>query len=113
MKLGEKTTPRVSALEVSAFRWPAPPPGMIRALEVPPAVEPVGTPAAAQFAFRVPFVLFSHWMQGSTAVWPWKLVWLARNSSYSAGARNEVPLVARARSQEVICQSRPTLLVEF
>ncbi len=57
-------------------------------------------------------VSFSQSMQGSTLAWPRKLVWLARYSSYSAGARNEVPSVARIRQDGVICQFRPNLWVE-
>ena len=41
--------------------------------------------------------------------WPMNEVWSARYNSYSAGARNEVPWVARKRHELLTCQFRPNL----
>ena len=83
---------------------------MIRAEEFG-LVQPTGRPMpfGPQFSTICGFELVSQRMQGSTDVCAEKAVWLARNSSYSAGARNEVPTDPRKRSCYSICQFRPTL----
>ena len=64
-------------------------------------------PAAPQFARMLVLLLSPQRMHGSMALCGWKPVWLPRNSSYRPGARYEVPMVPRRRSDGMICQFRP------
>src|SRR6478672_7209237 len=105
--VGVSTMPAVNALEVSGSTTPAPPCENTVADDVPPG-KFCGIPAAAQLVRMLSLVLWPQLMQGSIEPCAMKLDRSPRYSSYSPGARNEVPLVARRRIDGMICQLRPT-----